>query len=93
MFNLATRDCARLAIVGAEHEPRLVVEVTQIERPGIRTGIHTHRHRRKALNGARAFRAGLATQVGRRLGKPVKVVGQAALVDLPALPGAAIGIE
>ena len=93
MRNLATRDCSRLAVIGTEHEPRLVVKIAQVERPGIRACINAHRHGRKALDGARAFRAGLATQVGRRLGKPVQVVGQAALIDLPALPGAAIGIE
>ena len=93
MRNLATRHRIRLAIIGAEHEPRLVVEIAQAERPGIRVCIHTHRHGRKALDGTRAFRTGLAPQVGRRLGKPVQVVGQAALVDFPALLGAAIGIE
>ena len=69
------------------------MEIAQTERPGIRAGIHAHRHRRKALDGARAFRAGLATQAGRKLGKPVQVVGQAALVDLPALRSAAIGVQ
>ena len=69
------------------------MEIAQAERPGIRTGIHAHRNRRKALDGTGALRAGLAAQVGRRLGKPVQVVGQAALVDFPALLGAAIGIQ
>ena len=92
MRNLATRDRTRRAVVGAKHEPRLIVEIAQTERPGVRVCMHAHRHGRKALDGARAFRAGLATQVGRRLGKPVQVVGQAALVDLPALRSAAIGV-
>ncbi len=78
----ATRHRTRLAIIGAEHEPRLVVEIAQAERPGIRAGIHAHRHGRKTLDGAGALRCRLVPQVGSGFGKPLQEVDQAALVDL-----------
>ena len=93
MRQLATRHRTRLAIIGAEHEPRLVVEIAQAERPGIRAGINAHRHGRKTLDGTGALRRCLVPQVGRGFGKPLQEVDQAALVDLPALLGASIGIQ
>ena len=93
MRQFATRHRTRLAIIGAEHEPRLVVEIAQAERPGIRAGIHTHRHGGKTLDGTGALRRRLVPQVGRGFGKPLQEVDQAALVDLPALLGSAIGVQ
>ena len=93
MFNLATGHRTRLAVVGAEHKPSLIVEVAQVERPGIVARIHTHRHGRKTPDGTRAFRTRLVAQVGSGRRKPVQIVDQAALIDFPALLGAAIGIQ
>ena len=69
------------------------MEIAQAERPGIRAGIHAHRHGRKTLDGTGALRCRLVPQVGRGFGKPLQELDQAALVDLPALLGSAIRIE
>ena len=69
------------------------MEIAQAERPGIRAGIHAHRHGRKTLDGTGALRRRLVPQVGRGFGKPLQEVDQAALVDLPALLGSAIGVQ